>query len=94
MYSVCYSSYLEMAQLDSLNDENDTDGEVYHVTGATENSEPESEESDDNDPMTESRLKSDILLVIYVVMYSKKVIAFTTLTMCMLFLECIQNQLL
>ena len=42
--SACYRSYLEMAQLDSLNDENDTDGEVYDDTGATENSEPESEE--------------------------------------------------
>lgn len=60
--SACYSSYLEM---DSLNDENDTDGEVYDDTGATKNSEPESEESDDN----ESRPESDIPLVTHTVTF-------------------------
>ena len=63
--SACYSSYLEKAQLDSLNDENDTDGEVYD-TGATENLEPE---SDDNDRMTESRPESGISLVTHTVTF-------------------------
>ena len=67
--SACYSSYLEMAQLDSLNDENDTDGEAYDDRGATENSEPESEESDDNDRVTESRPESDIPLVTHTVTF-------------------------